>query len=80
MCAFEGPPKIVRLHGRSDTCGYAVPVMAYVGERDLLTQSHSRRDESDLAAYGEANNRTSIDGLPALAAQPAVTAQPAVAR
>ena len=51
----------------SDSCGYAVPLMDYVGDRDLLTRSHSRRDEQDLAEYAINKNLTSIDGLPALA-------------
>lgn len=105
FCAFNGPPKIVRLHGQgaalladdprfaelwpafetqerhavrsiivvdvtrvSDSCGYSVPLMDYVGDRDLLVQAHSRRDDEAMTAYGAAKNRTSIDGLPALAA------------
>jgi hypothetical protein len=52
----------------SDSCGYSVPLMDYVGDRDLLVQAHSRRDDAAMAAYGAAKNRTSIDGLPALAA------------
>ena len=106
FCAFNGPPKILRLHGHgsavlaedarfaelwtafegqerhavrsiievevsrvSDSCGYAVPLMDYVGDRDLLTRSHSRRDDAALVEYGETKNRTSIDGLPALSAR-----------
>jgi hypothetical protein len=38
-----------------------------LGDRDLLTRSHSRRDEQDLAEYAVKKNLTSIDGLPALA-------------
>jgi len=104
FCAFNGPPKIVRLHGKgepvlatdprfaelwpvfdgqerhavrsiivvdvtrvSDSCGFAVPVMDYVGDRDLLIQAHSRRDDAALVDYGATRNATSIDGLPALA-------------
>ena len=104
FCAFEGPPKIVRLHGRgrvvrpgdddfaelfaafpdapdthglrsiidvavtriSDSCGYAVPLMAYQGDRDLLQQSHSRKSAEELAAYRQTRNAVSVDGLPAL--------------
>jgi hypothetical protein len=103
FCAFTGPPKIVRLHGKgdavladdprfpelwsafhgqerhavraiiqvavtriSDSCGYAVPLMDYVGDRDLLVKSHSRRDDAALADYAVTKNATSIDGLPAL--------------
>jgi Pyridoxamine 5'-phosphate oxidase len=103
FCAFGGPPKIVRLHGRgrallvddpeaapllghfpgapdrhgvrtvidvavervSDSCGYAVPFMAYQGERDLLVRAHERRTDADLAEYRKVRNAASIDGLPA---------------
>lgn len=103
FCAFEGPPKIVRLHGRgaaveisdprcadllasftavpdlhwlravimvdvervSDSCGYAVPLMSYDGDRDLLVRWHSQRSADDLADYRATRNAASIDGLPA---------------
>jgi hypothetical protein len=41
--------------------------MDHLGDRDLLTRSHSRRDEAALAEYAVTKNRRSIDGLPALA-------------
>jgi hypothetical protein len=103
FCAFEGPPTIVRLHGRgtvvrpsdpgfaklragfdagsdhglrsvivvdvrrvSDSCGFAVPLMSYVGDRTLLHRWAERKTEDDLAAYRAEKNTTSIDGLPAL--------------
>jgi Pyridoxamine 5''-phosphate oxidase. len=104
FCAFEGPPTIVRLHGRgeavrpedprfadlrrafapdhdehglrsiivvdveriSDSCGFAVPLMRYVGERGLLTEWARRRSPEDLAAYRRTRNAASIDGLPGL--------------
>ncbi|KOX14357.1 pyridoxamine 5'-phosphate oxidase family protein [Micromonospora profundi] len=102
FCAFDGPPKIVRLHGRgssvavtdadfadrlaefpappdvhavravitvevqrvSDSCGYAVPLMDFRAERDLLLTSHSRRTADDLVTYRATKNAASIDGLP----------------
>ncbi len=104
FCAFDGPPKIVRLHGRgeavvpedprfadlfgffapmpthglrsiivvdvervSDSCGYAVPFLDYIGERTLLADSHGRKSVDDLVAYRKLKNATSIDGLPGLA-------------
>jgi hypothetical protein len=104
FCAFSGPPKIVRLHGRgtyvlpgqdrfdelysefavegehglrsiievdvervSDSCGYAVPEMEFVGDRRLLTQWASHRTDDGLVAYRAEKNARSIDGLPALA-------------
>ncbi|MDQ6934890.1 MAG: pyridoxamine 5'-phosphate oxidase family protein [Actinomycetota bacterium] len=104
-CAFEGPPKVVRVHGAgevffrddprfeelagdfaeadgpgvraivvvsaklvSDTCGYAVPFMDFVSERDLHARFFDRLSDAEFAAYCEAkeHNDTSIDGLPAL--------------
>ena len=103
FCAFEGPPDIVRLHGRgrfvtlydegfdellgwfeggldesrgaravvlvdvervSDSCGYGVPLMSHVGERDLLPPFMERKGAEGRAAYRRQKNRTSIDGLP----------------
>jgi pyridoxamine 5'-phosphate oxidase-like protein len=103
FCAFDGPPTIVRLHGRgeavvpddprfadllgffdampthglrsvivvdvervSDSCGFAVPLLDYVGERTLLTDSHRRKSVDHLAEYRKLKNATSIDGLPGL--------------
>jgi hypothetical protein len=103
FCAFEGPPKIVRLHGRgrvllpdepefgrllnsfpgdpapglrsiidvvvsriSDSCGYQVPMMEYLGDRDLLTRWAQRKSDEDLQQYRATRNARSIDGLPAL--------------
>jgi hypothetical protein len=104
FCAFDGPPKIVRLHGRgaavwpggagfdgvraafpdlpddhglrsvvvvdvdrvSDSCGFAVPLMAYEGDRPLLLQWAERRSDDDLADYRRDRNARSIDDLPAL--------------
>jgi hypothetical protein len=51
----------------SDSCGYAVPVMELVGERDLLARWAERKSPDELAAYRVKHNTTSIDGLPALA-------------
>jgi len=103
FCAFEGPPKIVRLHGRaeavepthadfaklramfpefpgvrsvirvaltriSDSCGYAVPFMQFVGERDTLVRSLGKKGEENLAQYRREKNHVTIDGLPGLQA------------
>lgn len=103
FCAFDGPPKIVRLHGRgrvlsphdadlavaasafaapplpglrsiiavdvtriSDSCGYGVPAMTYVEDRDLLPRSWERKTPEQIAEYRGTRNAASIDGLPAL--------------
>lgn len=103
FCAFEGPPKVLRLHGRgsvvlagdsryaqlltafpnppdlhglrtvievevtrvSDSCGYAVPLLHYQGDRDLLVRWGARHTDEELARYRATRNRVSIDGLPA---------------
>jgi pyridoxamine 5'-phosphate oxidase-like protein len=101
FCAFDGPPRIVRLFGTgravvasdamfselassfpdlqgaravivvdvtriADSCGYAVPRMHLVGERDDLLRWADRKGPGGVAAYWEEKNATSIDGLPAV--------------
>jgi hypothetical protein len=106
-CAFDGPPTIVRVHGRGepvfrddprfpdllthfpdidssrhglraiivvhaekirDTCGYAVPFMAFDADRDLHGKRFAREDDASLSVYFEKKDdiATSIDGLPGL--------------
>ncbi|MFV0137031.1 pyridoxamine 5'-phosphate oxidase family protein [Streptomyces sp. HMX87] len=106
-CAFQGPPNIVRVHGRGepvfrddprfagllarfpdidttphglravivvtaelirDTCGYAVPFMAYEEDRDLHAKRFAREDDASLNAYFTKKEHiaTSLDGLPGL--------------
>ena len=48
----------------SDSCGYGVPVMELVGERDLLRLNAQRRGPEGMAAYRAQKNAVSIDGLP----------------
>jgi len=119
LCAFDGRPQIVRLHGRghavladdpgfdavlagfgaaaegrraytravvvvdvtrvSDSCGYAVPRMDLVQERDTLDVVWRSRDNARIATYHAERNTTSLDGLPGLPGQqrPAGTSVPA---
>jgi hypothetical protein len=58
---------VVDVQRVSDSCGFAVPLMDYVGDRALLTQWSERKTDEELVAYRGAKNATSIDGLPALA-------------
>lgn len=60
----------------ADSCGYAVPVMDYVGQRDDLIRWAERKSPDDLAAYREDKNAVSIDGIPAWGAIDAVSAPP----
>jgi hypothetical protein len=101
FCAFEGPPRIVRFHGRGEvltlddpaaatllthfpeypgsrsvirvdveriatSCGYAVPLMEYQGERSTLIEWAERKGPAGVADYRAETNRASIDGLPGL--------------
>ncbi|HEY7133453.1 MAG TPA: pyridoxamine 5'-phosphate oxidase family protein [Acidimicrobiia bacterium] len=101
FCAFEGPPRIVRLHGRgrplsieqadvdgllarfpalpgrrsvvvvdvervSTSCGYAVPLMTYEGDRPTLLEWAERRGPDGITAYHDEHNAHSLDGLPGL--------------
>jgi hypothetical protein len=106
FCAFDGGPKIVRLHGTgrvtfaadagfaaavepfgaaaesrrpqsravitvdvtrvADSCGYAVPKMDLVEEREILDAWAAARGPEKIAAYHATRNATSLDGLPGL--------------
>lgn len=103
FCAFEGAPKILRLHGRgvvitpgnrrfaelashfapnpgtrafvhvtvtrvSTSCGFGVPLLAFVGRRDTLDSWANGKGAGELAAYRALKNQMSIDGLPAFGA------------
>jgi len=103
FCAFDGPPKILRLHGQgeaielghpefaalfaafgrestlgvrsivrvkvarvADSCGYAVPLYRFEGERDQLGAWAERKGEDAIEAYKQEKNASSIDGLAGL--------------
>jgi hypothetical protein len=51
----------------SDSCGFGVPVMELVGERDLLDRMATKHGPEGLVAYRGLHNATSLDGLPGLA-------------
>jgi len=51
----------------SDSCGFAVPLMEFVGDRDVLDRSQERRPPEYYDEYAVTRNATSIDGLPGLA-------------
>ena len=46
------------------SCGYAVPLMTFDNERDLLNTWASKRGEDGIAAYHQQKNLVSIDGFP----------------
>jgi hypothetical protein len=57
----------VHLDGVQTSCGFAVPLMEQVGERDKLLDWAERKGDDGLAAYWVQKNAQSIDGLPGLA-------------
>lgn len=90
LCAFEGPPRIVRLHGHgtvipagdpsengtravvrieveriSDSCGFGVPLMDYVADRDSYARYTDHKTDEEIEEYRVTRNAASIDGLPA---------------
>src|SRR4051812_16831954 len=46
------------------SCGYAVPLMDAVGDRDRLLDWARAKGDDGLVAYRESKNATSIDALP----------------
>lgn len=101
FCAFDGPPKIVRLHGRgrvvlptqpefaelrsqfakerthaqravivvdvhrvADSCGYSVPRMTFVEDRNILDLHQLKKPTAYYDEYWDVRNAASIDGLP----------------
>lgn len=48
------------------SCGYGVPHMPTIHERDVLLRWAEQKGEAGLVTYREQKNRTSIDGLPSL--------------
>ena len=110
FCSFEGPPRILRLHGRgepvfpedprfgdlvdrlafeeatqpearrsvilvhveriADSCGYDVPLMDYVGQREHHPKAVAKRVRTmgadGYVDFARNRNAESIDGLPAV--------------
>ena len=50
----------------ADSCGYAVPRMELVEERETLDRVWRTRDDERIATYHAERNTTSLDGLPGL--------------
>src|SRR5262245_43345892 len=65
---YPGARSIVRASlGRiGDSCGYAVPQYAYVGERDTLARWAESKGPDGLTRYRGEKNVRSLDGLPGL--------------
>jgi hypothetical protein len=61
---------VVDLRRISDSCGYGVPVMDLVGQRDTLPRWAAGKGADGLAAYRSEHNGSSLDGLPGLPSAP----------
>ncbi|WP_354527558.1 pyridoxamine 5'-phosphate oxidase family protein [Nakamurella sp. UYEF19] len=57
---------VVTVQRVSDSCGYAVPKMEFVQDRDVLDLSNAKKGEDGLADYRRQKNSASLDGLPGL--------------
>jgi hypothetical protein len=57
---------VVDVQRVSDSCGFGVPVMTVVEERDLLRLSAEKRGPDGMRRYRAEKNATSLDGLPGL--------------
>jgi hypothetical protein len=54
------------IHRTSNSCGYAVPFMDFVDDRQQLNNHWEDKTPGDMTEYWAKKNATSIDGLPAL--------------
>jgi hypothetical protein len=50
----------------SSSCGYSVPVMEFVADRDILDLHQEKKGAAAYEHYDTGKNAVSIDGLPAL--------------
>jgi Pyridoxamine 5'-phosphate oxidase len=64
--ALPGERQIIALDIESvqTSCGYAVPMYAYQGERDTLARWAEKKGVVGLLEYWREKNQVSIDGLP----------------
>ncbi|WP_439594278.1 pyridoxamine 5'-phosphate oxidase family protein [Microbacterium sp.] len=51
----------------ADACGWGVPIMEFVEERDVMRPWAEKKGPEGIARYQAQKNARSIDGLPALA-------------
>lgn len=57
---------VVDVDRTSDSCGYSVPNLAFVSDRDVLDLRQEKRPAEYFDEYAKTKNAQSIDGLPAL--------------
>jgi hypothetical protein len=57
---------LIDLDRVQESCGYSVPKMALVEQRDILDLHQEKKGPEAYVDYGQQKNAVSIDGLPAL--------------
>ncbi|MFC8921159.1 pyridoxamine 5'-phosphate oxidase family protein [Cellulosimicrobium sp. NPDC057127] len=57
---------VVDVQRVSDSCGFSVPRMTFVDDRDVLDRAQERREPEYFDTYRRERNARSIDGLPAI--------------
>ncbi|NEE00699.1 pyridoxamine 5'-phosphate oxidase family protein [Phytoactinopolyspora halotolerans] len=67
---------VVDVYRISDSCGFGVPLMDYVGERDMLPAHMERKGADGQVTYRVKKNRVSLDGLPAFDYDPVSEPEP----
>src|SRR5664280_702465 len=66
LTAGQRSAVVVDLTRISDSCGYAVPLMDFRDDRDLLDRWQERHDDAFFPDYWRQRNAVSIDGLRAM--------------
>ncbi len=68
---------VVHVTRVSTSCGFALPILQPVEERDVLTDNMRRRGPEGIVRYRRTKNAVSIDGLPAYDDDPDPDLEPA---
>ncbi|MEP4553558.1 pyridoxamine 5'-phosphate oxidase family protein [Tateyamaria sp.] len=55
---------LLRIDLVQTSCGYGVPLLDYQGERAAIENWHDNKGPEGIRAYWQAENQTSMDGLP----------------
>lgn len=55
---------VVEVERVADSCGYSVPRLDFVGDRDVLDRVQLHRPTAHYETYWQTKNAASIDGLP----------------
>jgi Pyridoxamine 5'-phosphate oxidase len=63
---------LVELDRVQESCGYAVPLMDHVADREVLDLHQLKKGQREYQGRGHLKNPVSIDGLPALADGPLI--------